>query len=85
MLDESARGDDIDRNRDFRLGNGAMSGSSFTYFDGYMDDFRITKGVARYTESFVLPGKLPTSMGARVITVEPTEPVQEDGNDADLS
>jgi len=32
-----------------------------SYFNGYIDDFRITKGVARYTTNFALPGSHMTS------------------------
>ena len=38
---------------------GATSGN----FDGYIDDFRITKGVARYTSSFVVPAAPAPNLG----------------------
>jgi len=37
----------------FRIG--AAVGTPNAYFDGYLDDIRITKGVARYTNSFTPP------------------------------
>lgn len=32
------------------------SGNALRYFNGYIDDFRITQGVGRYTENFTPPG-----------------------------
>ena len=37
------------------LGSVLTSGSPFAAFDGYIDDLRITKGVARYTSTFTPP------------------------------
>jgi len=37
---------------------GGSSGSDTTVFNGYIDEIRVTKGVARYTDPFV-PGELP--------------------------
>lgn len=34
---------------------GAVSGTAASFFNGYMDEFRITKGVARYTSPFIPP------------------------------
>lgn len=34
---------------------GRVQGASYEYFNGYLDDFRVTKGVARYTSDFIPP------------------------------
>ena len=36
------------------IGNAAYNGTNY-FFNGYIDDFRITKGVARYTANFTAP------------------------------
>jgi hypothetical protein len=38
----------------FMIGQTSASGTNY-YFQGYMDDFRITKGYARYTANFTPP------------------------------
>ena len=48
-----------------RIGQSAHSTSE--YFKGYLDDYRITVGVARYTADFTPPGSLPTQ-GDPVVT-----------------
>jgi hypothetical protein len=37
---------------------GATCGNSPSTYSGYMDDFRVTKGVARYTANFTPPGPI---------------------------
>ena len=44
-------------------------------FRGYIDDVRITKGVARYTEDFLLPGPVPSSGGETITASAITEAV----------
>jgi len=39
----------------FTVSGVAGKAGGLDYFDGYIDDFRITKGVARYTASFTAP------------------------------
>ena len=44
-----------------RIGSASDNPSGLNYFNGYIDDFRITKGLARYTANFTPPeAALPT-------------------------
>jgi hypothetical protein len=65
----------ITRNNSYGLSIGAYTlsnGSSSDYFNGYLDDLRITKGVARYSESFVSPiSSFPNSGPAPTAPSEP--------------
>lgn len=43
---------------DFTIGSAAATSPGTAGFIGYIDDFRVTKGVARYTANFTPPGAL---------------------------
>ena len=43
------------------LGSQQNNGSFFGYFNGYSDEFRVTKGTARYTATFTPTGPFPNS------------------------
>ena len=65
----------ITRNNSYGLSVGAYTlsnGSSSDYFNGYLDDLRITKGVARYLENFVSPiSSFPNNGPAPTVPSEP--------------
>jgi YD repeat-containing protein len=53
-----------------RIG-GSSNPSNFAYFNGYLDDLRITKGVARYTGSFTPPAQ--AFPDAAFVVINPNE------------
>lgn len=66
-------------------GNGGFPASVGSYFNGYLDDIRITKGTALYTDNFVPPNEIATKAisGSEIETlsynfasVVPIPPVQ---------
>jgi hypothetical protein len=65
----------ITRNNSYGLSIGAYTlsnGSSSDYFNGYLDDLRITKGFARYSENFVSPiSSFPNNGPAPAVPSEP--------------
>lgn len=55
-------GNDVTSSRPCFIGTACDSPGNSRNFTGYMDDIRITKGVARYTTNFIPPsGPLPTT------------------------
>jgi hypothetical protein len=66
----------ITRNNSYGLSLGAYTlsnGSSSDYFNGYLDDLRITKGVARYINSFTVPSAPFENIGPSASV--PSEPL----------
>ena len=57
LLDSESNSDDIDPTSDLKLGRHSAGGSIF--YNGYIQDVRIYKGVGKYTNSFVVPSTSP--------------------------
>jgi len=45
----------------FSIGSQQNNGSFFGYFNGFLDEFRVTKGTCRYTTTFTPTGPFPNS------------------------
>ena len=56
LLDEESNSDDIDPTTDLKIGR---YGPGAIYYNGYIQDVRIYKGVGKYTESFNPPSTNP--------------------------
>ena len=56
LLDEGSNTDDIDPTTDLKIGR---YGSGAIYYNGYIQDVRIYKGIGKYTESFNPPSTSP--------------------------
>ena len=80
----------ITRNNSYGLSIGATTlsnGNSSDYFNGYLDDLRITKGVGRYVDNFTVPSSPFENIGPSASV--PSEPlnltVSEDQGTVSLS
>jgi len=60
LLASNAFATDLLSATELRISQSAYATSSVYGIDGYLDDVRITKNIARYTSSFTPPGSLPT-------------------------
>lgn len=63
----------ITNHRNVNLGIGNVGDLNRHPFRGYIDDVRITKGIARYTEDFAPPGPVPSSGGEAITASAITE------------
>ena len=70
---------------DLTIGARYVSSGYGQFFDGYLDDIRITKGVCLYTGDYEPPLEHTTSRAKTIYKSVDLTQIQEDSNDADLS
>ena len=67
LVDSASRTSDMNNTNDILFGYRSYTSSSFNYFTGYMNDVRLYKGVAKYTETF-----LPASSNPGIVKDSPS-------------
>jgi len=67
LVDSASRTSDMSNTNAINIGYKTYTSSSFSYFTGWMNDVRLYKGVAKYTETF-----LPASSNPGIVVDSPS-------------